>query len=450
MRFRSLRALTAAFLLTFVIATLGTGYAIHAVTVRTIERLVDRRILVVNDDVAGLPGDRRPADIFRRIDAAIRQRDTGDIGFLLLDAQGHRLGGNITLPRRLPLGFSTIEREDRIAGLSEGRALVRDVGNGMTLTTIAETEPFDDYNAARLRIYVIGFGSILLIVLSGLVFLVVTIGRRMRLVRRTVEAIIDGDMTRRVPVDRSGSEFAQQAFAFNRMLDRIAELMESISNVSNDIAHDLRTPLARLRSHLAVALRRVDDKAQRDDLETAIAMSDALLEMFAAMLRIAEVEGGDRRAAFVRMDLASLADEIATMMHPVVVDSGRTLVVGAFAQSAIVGDRQLLGQVLVNLIENAIRHTPPGTRIEIDVETTTATACLIVADDGPGIPPEYRGTALRRFGRLDPSRHDQGQGLGLSLVDAIVRLHRGTMALEGAKPGLRVVITVPLAGQATP
>ncbi len=439
-RFRSLRALTLAFLLAFLVATAGTGFAIYSLTMRTIERLVDRRLVVVADTVAGPPDERRPADLFRRIDAAMRQRDTGDIGFELHNAQGLRLDGNVILSRRLPLGFSTLHARDEIAGLSAGRALVRDVGGGMTLTTIAETEPFDDYNAARARIYLIGFGSIVLIVVGGLVFFVVTIGRRIGETRRTVEAIIDGDLKRRVPIDRSGGEFAQQALAFNRMLDRISELMASISNVSNDIAHDLRTPLARLRSQLALSLRRVETAAQRDDLETAIAMSDELLEMFAAMLRIAEVEGGDRRAAFAPIDLAALADEIGTMMQPVVADSGRTLVVTAHTPTQIVGDRQLVGQLLVNLVENAVRHTPEGTRIGIKVADT-----LTITDDGPGIPADQRALAMRRFGRLDTSRHDEGHGLGLPLVEAIIRLHRGTIALEDAGPGLRIVIRLPLA-----
>ncbi|MEG3085247.1 ATP-binding protein [Sphingomonas sp. PB2P12] len=443
MPFRSLRALTLAFLIAFLIATIGTGIAIHTATQQTIERLVDRRIEVVSDEVAGTSGDRSPEEIVRRINAATGQRDTGDIGLLLLDTDGRRLGGNIALKRRLPIGFSTVALKDRIEGLSAGRALVRDVGRGMTLATIAETEPFDDYNAARVRIYFLGFGSIVLIVVGGLLFFVVTIRRRIGETRRTVEAIIDGDMARRVPIHPSGGEFAQQAMAFNRMLDRISDLMASISNVSNDIAHDLRTPLARLRGQLALALRRAQTQAQRDDLEAAIAMSDELLEMFAAMLRIAEVEGGDRRAAFAALDLAAVADEIATMMQPVVADGDRTLVLHSADPAGIVGDRHLLGQMLVNLIENALRHTPPRTRIEIGVTMTGTDAVLTVADTGPGIPADQRKLALRRFGRLDASRHDEGHGLGLPLIDAIVRLHRGTIVLEDAAPGLRVVITIP-------
>ncbi len=445
MPFRSLRGLTLTFLLAFLVATLATGFAIHGATQRTIEALVDRRILTVNDTVAGSRDDRRPADILRRIDEAIRQRDTGDIGFVLRDTDGHRLGGNVALSRPLPLGFSTLIGDDGIAGLSAGRALVRDIGGGMTLTTIAETEPFDDSHAALARISVIGFGSIVLLVVGGTLAFAMTVRRRIGAVRVAVDAIIDGDVGHRIPVDRSDGEFAQLAVAFNRMLDRIAELMANISNVSNDIAHDLRTPLARLRSQLALSLEHAVGDRQRDDLTAAIAMSDDVLAMFAAILRIAELEEGDRRAAFTPFDLAALVDDVASMMQPVVVDGGRTLVIAAAARTPIVGDRQLLGQIVVNLIENAIRHTPVGSRIEIAIATRGDFAILSVTDDGPGIPGDRHDVARRRFGRLDQSRHDSGHGLGLPLVDAIAKLHRGTLALGDADPGLRVVVSLPRA-----
>ncbi len=440
---RSLRSLTLLFLLAFLMATLGTGLAIYGATLSTIERLVDQRIAAVSDNIDDAAPDRDA--VLRHIERLSRQRDTGDIGFVLLDAHGARLGGNVVLGRRLPNGFSTLRHDDRIAGLSAGRALVRPIGGGLTLVTIAETEPFDHYAAQRVRIYVVGFASVIAIVFAGLIAFGLLIRHRIGEMRRTVDAIIDGDMQHRVPVDPAGGTFAAQAEAFNRMLDRIAALMAGISSVSNDIAHDLRTPLARLRGQLGLSLRRAETPQQARAFEEAIRSTDELLAMFAAVLRIAEVDGGERRAAFAPLDLAELADEIGTILQPVAQEGGRTLGVGPFAPAAMIGDRQLLGQALINLVENAIRHTPVGTRIALTLAIDDGTALLAVADDGPGIPAQDRALALRRFGRVDPSRHGAGHGLGLSLVEAIVRLHRGTITLEDAGPGLRVVLALPLA-----
>lgn len=444
-RLRSLRALTLLFVLIFLAATAATGFATYFVTHATIARLVDQRIMAESSAVSGgtFPAER--AAVIASIADYSRRRDTGDLGFMLTDAAGRRIAGNVAFDRPLPLGFSTVGKADRIKGLTHGRALVRRIGNGLTLTTVAETEPIDNYDTERIRIHVLGFGSIILIVVGGAILFSMIIRRRIVAVRRTVDAIIDGDMQRRVPVDGSGSEFDEQARAFNRMLDRIAGLMGEIRNVSNDIAHDLRTPLARLRGRLAAIARQAESEQVRDGLEDAIAQSDAILAMFAAVLRIAEVEGGDRRAAFETLDLGDLATAIGTAMQPAAEEERHLLVVGECGRAPIQGDRQLLNHALVNLIENALRHTPDGSRIEISVARSGPDAILTVRDDGPGIAPEQRALALRRFGRLDKSRALGGHGLGLPLVDAIARLHRGGLTLESADPGLRAVLTLPLA-----
>jgi signal transduction histidine kinase len=442
---RSLRSLTIAFLSAFLISTVGTGFAIYSATRATIAHLADKRIAAASKAVAGTSPHDGAADILQRIEAFEDKRDTGDLGFMLLDAQGRRLGGNVSIRRILPMGYSTIRRDDRIAGLAEGRALVRPAGHGLTLTTIAETELFSDYKAARIQIYLLGFGSIVLVVVSGLIAFGLLIRRRIAEIRWTVDAIIDGDMQRRVPMSKVRGEFARQALAFNRMLDRIAELMSGISNVSNDIAHDLRTPLARLRSQLARLARQAETPALRAGLDGAIAQSDQLLAMFAAVLRIAEVEGGDRRAGFEPIDLGALAREVGAVMQPVASESGHELLFDACELVAISGDRQLLTQVLINLIENGLRYTPAGSRITIGSGRSVGSAILTVSDDGPGITPGERAEALRRFGRLDKSRHLSGHGLGLPLVEAVMRLHRGGVALEDAMPGLRVVLSLPVA-----
>lgn len=444
----SLRALTWMFAAAMLAATIGTGAAIYTGQRHAIERLVDQRIATAADAITDGGNRSLPTPVLvQRLAMLAGDRDTGDIGAMLVDARGRRIGGNVVLRSVPPLGYVPLRGDDGIKGLTQGRAYTRDVGEGRRLTMIGETEPFDDASAARARSYLAGFGSILLVVALGLVMFSRLVERRIGAMRATAAAIVDGDMQRRVPTEGDGGAFDAQAEAFNAMLDRIAELMRGIAEVSSDIAHDLRSPLARLRGQLVQLERRADTPALRDGLGAAIRQSDDILAMFAAVLRIAEVEGGKRRAAFVALDLGALAAEIATMMAPVVEEEGRSLVLDTLAPAPVRADRQLLTQVLMNLIVNAGRHTPPGTRIVLAVRVERGQAIVTVTDDGPGIPAEDRPLALRRFGRLDRSRTTAGHGLGLPLAAAILRLHRGDLRLEDAAPGLRVVLTVPLAGQ---
>lgn len=445
MRLRSLRALTLAFLLAFLTVTLLTGYGIYHATHITIDHLVDERIASESNSLMplGLPLNR--ATLVQQIDALTHDRDTGDLGVMLIDARGRQIAGNIALPRTLPDGFSALSSLDGIQGLTHGRALVRPIGQGLRLVVAAETEPVDHYNAARVRIYLIGFGSIIALVVGSTLLFARTIGRRIVDMRVAVEAIIDGDLRRRVTVDGSGSAFDQQAQAFNRMLDRIGELMGQISNVSNDIAHELRTPLARLHQRLDLITRRPEAAPLENDLQDALGEANRLLAMFTALLRIAEVEGGARRASFEPLALGELCADIVAMMEPVAADSGHRLVAGVCEDVWIDGDRQLLSQMIMNLIENGLRHTPEGSCITFTITGEGRRARLTVADDGPGIAAEDRARALTRFGRGDAARDRKGHGLGLPLADAIVRLHRGEMHLEDAARGLRISIALPLA-----
>lgn len=439
----SLRALTVGFLAAFLLATAGTGLATYRLTLGTIDRLVDRRIENVSALVAA-DGARATAPVLlARIATLARRRDTGDIGFQLTDAAGRRLGGNVTLTRHFAPGYADVRRRDRIQGLSAGRAFTRPVGNGLTLTTIAETEPFDGYRGARRYIYLLGYSLIVVIVLGGLVAFGRTIARRFAETRRTVDAIIAGDMQQRIAVTGSADEFDRQAHAFNRMLDRIAELMDGLRNVSNDVAHDLRTPLARLRSRLATIAARADART-RDEVEQAIGECDAILAMVGAMLRIAEIESGRRTAGFTRVDLAALVAEIGEAMAPVAEDSGHDLVVAAGEGPAIIGDPRLIEQALLNGIENALRHTPAGTRVTLGVAVADGCVWVRIGDDGPGIPADQRELALRRFGRLEASRNRPGHGLGLPLIAAIMRLHGGMLRLEDGEPGLVLGLAFPL------
>jgi len=435
-----LRTLTATFLSAFAVVTALTGYATYHASRSAIVSLVDRRIDAVADalleDVA--PGDA--AAILRRIAAFSSRRDSGDIGFELEDATGRRLGGNVALTRSLGAGFSDVTPQDGITGLSAGRAEARPVGRGLTLITVAETEPIDGYDAIRVRNYLIGFGLIAAVVLAGTATFGLVVRRRIEATRTTALAIIDGDLSHRVPVAPGGGVFAAQAETINHMLDRIAMLVDGLRHVANDVAHDLRTPLARLRSRLTVAA----DHAPSAELDAAIDQCDEMLAIFAAILRIAEIDTGDRRGAFGRVALDQLATEVVETLAGVAEEDGRRLVVGPLPAIALAGDRQLLSQAVFNLVENALNHTPSGTVVTVSLDAAADEVRLRVADTGPGIATADMAMARRRFGRLEASRHRPGHGLGLPIVDAIARLHGGRLVLEDARPGLSAALVLPI------
>lgn len=440
--FRSLRALTLAFLLFFLSATLATAFGIYFATLRMIDHLVVQRITSASMIIA--PPDRsEPASrIGNRIMVAARDRDTADLGFILFE-RGRQVAGNIQVARPLPLGLSRVDAADAIKGLSHGRAFVRDVGPDLKLAVIAETEPFDDYNTARKRIYLLGFGSIIAIALAAVTTFTLIIRRRMEEMRRTVEAIVAGDLSRRVPFDGSDTTFDQQARAFNGMLDRINELMEEVRNVTSGVAHELRTPLARLRNELNLIAHDPQAAFVRQRIEDAQAQADGLLALFSALLRIAEVDSGARRANFTRIDLDALIEQCVESLEAVIEESGHRLASLSLEAVVLHGDPKLLSQLTVNLIENILRHTPPGTNIRIALSPADpGWARLVVEDNGAGIAPKDRAKALESFGRL--SGHERkGHGFGLPLVASIARLHGGSIELRDARPGLSVAVLLP-------
>ncbi|WP_250890588.1 sensor histidine kinase [Sphingobium nicotianae] len=435
--------MTVLFLSLLLAVTILAGLGTFFVTLSTIDALVDQRIESESHALAppGVPVTRPVLE--RRIEDLGNRRDTGDLGLLLTNRQGDHLAGNVALARNLPLGFSSLDRRDQIEGLTSGRAFVRDIGNDMHLAVFAETEPIDHYFAARLHIYMIAFGAIVVVILAGLLQFRRLIGQRIVEMRQTVDSIIEGDLTQRVPLSGDGGEFDQQAAAFNRMLDWICHLLAEMRNVSNNISHELRTPLAKLRNELALLEQQANALPIREQLIEATKQADDLLGMFRAMLRIAEIESGSRRAAFQPVHLGALVMEVADMMQPVAEDAGKRLGVGRCDDAWLTGDHRLLSQMLLNLVENGLRHTPLGTGVAMSVNALSGRSILIVQDDGPGIPADQRALVMRPFGRLDRSQTARGHGLGLPLVDAIVRLHGGTLTLDDARPGLKVTIDLP-------
>jgi len=268
--------------------------------------------------------------------------------------------------------------------------------------------------------------------------------RRVDAIERTGREIMEGNLTRRLPVRGTGDEFDRLSEGLNAMLERIQSLMEGVKQVSNDIAHDMRTPLARLRQRLEAARlpgKTADEQAA--SIDGAIADTDGLLRTFSALLRIAQIESGSRRAGFAEVDLSALFAAMVETYAAVAEDRGQH-VSGTIAPGlAMRGDRELLTQVLANLIENALTHSPAGAQVTLTLERIDGRIVGCVADNGPGIPPAQREKAFRRFYRLDTSRTTPGSGLGLSLVAAISALHGIEITLGDNAPGLRVTLHFP-------
>jgi signal transduction histidine kinase len=276
-----------------------------------------------------------------------------------------------------------------------------------------------------------------LFALLGAAVLRRALANRLRPATRTAEAIAAGDLSRRVPTSGREDEFDRLGESMNTMLDRIDRLMEGVRGVSDSIAHDLRTPIARARAKLEEALAGTEDPAAlRAAIEQAITDLDHITRVFGALLRIAEAEAGARRAAFAAIDLAPVLADVAEFYGAVAESRGQELATDLPERLALVGDRDLLAQAVGNLLDNALKFTPPGGRVRLTARDLPRDGIEIaVTDSGPGLPAEDRARAGERFFRADASRGTPGSGLGLSLVRAVAHLHAGDLLLSDAEPG---------------
>jgi len=258
-----------------------------------------------------------------------------------------------------------------------------------------------------------------------------------------------GDMTRRIAVTGNGDEFDVLATNLNAMLERIEALMSGLREVSDNIAHDLKTPLSRLRNSAEAALRETGADAYREGLEHTIEKADELIKTFNSLLLVARLEAGALEENAERFDVGRAVRDVAELYEPVADERGMALAVNVEAGPQLTGNRQLVVQAVANLIENAIKYSgkparaETGAAISIDLRNRADAIEIAVADNGPGIAPEDRERVLKRFVRLEKSRTEPGTGLGLSLVQAVARLHAGSVHLEVHRPGLRVVLTLP-------
>ncbi len=268
-------------------------------------------------------------------------------------------------------------------------------------------------------------------------------------VAATARAIGGGDLTRRVHVYGQDDEFDLLAMTINDMLDRIGHLMEGVKQVSNAIAHDLRTPIARARTRLEDAAIHAKDEADlRAAVERAMADLDGVVGVFQALLRISEIEAGARRSHFADVDLSEVLNSLAELYEAVAEERGIAMSADIAENLHLMGDRDMLQQAVANLLDNALKFSPAGGKIGIRAWREAGQAGIEISDNGPGIPEAERARATERFFRGETARSTPGSGLGLALVQAVAQLHGGDVVLGDAMPGLRATLMLPAISEA--
>ncbi len=289
--------------------------------------------------------------------------------------------------------------------------------------------------------------SITVLVLTGL-FLVLVLGRRavrrLDTVTATTGRIVEGDLSQRLPVSSKADEFDRLSVALNEVLERVERLDSGVRNVSDNIAHDLKTPLTRLRNRADALARSNDPKETVDTAQNIVAEADGLIRTFDALLLISQTESGARPVALARFEIVPIVESVFELFEPSTEEAGVELTLNVECEPQVEGHRELLAQVLTNLLDNALKYAAgKDAAIEMSVECTSDDILLVVADNGPGIAKEDRAIVRERFVRLDESRTTKGFGLGLAMVEAVARVHNGSLMLDDNEPGLRAILRLP-------
>lgn len=411
--------------------------AMHIAFTGQLDAMVtDEAQTLVDEFHSGGPGELREA-------IAVRESSKSPTRMLyaIFAPDGRRLAGSLQTARP-ELGVHDIIFVDPREGPDTARGVAIDLSDGERLVVAADREWIERIDRTVISVFAFAFLAACLVAFVGAMLFGAYLRRRLNMISTTAKSIIAGDIRGRMPVSGRGDEFDQLAKTLNRMLDRIEDLLENLRQVSNDVAHDLRTPLSHLRTRLERA--RSSGETPSEVFDDAIGQLDRVISLFAAILRIAEVEAGETRRHFARVDVSMLVNELAESYAPAVEDHGRTLLWSIESDLAVWGDHELLAQAGINLIENAQRHTAVGTVIRLTAIAAGDRICVSVVDNGAGVATADLPRITKRFARLESSRNTAGYGLGLNLVSAVAKLHGGRLVLRNIAPGLSATIELPM------
>ncbi|HLN24352.1 MAG TPA: HAMP domain-containing sensor histidine kinase [Patescibacteria group bacterium] len=371
----------------------------------------------------------------------------------LFDAEGQWVAGNL---KQFPPGLLADGQAHRMRlGMAEdsgkiGRIVGRRLADGRILIIGRDVESLEDLEGVVLRALELGVIPAILLALVGGVIVSLRTQRHIQAVHETAERIAGGELWQRLPTRDSDDNFDRLAANVNQMLDGVGHLLDDMKSTSDNIAHDLRSPLARVRTHLDRALESsLGNEELRDMVDRAIAGLDQALRIISALRRIAHIEARERRAGFADVDLEAVVKEVGEFYQPLAEEARISFVMATTPVPALYGDRDLLVEAIANLVDNALKYTPAGGRVRLSLDDMRGWPTVRVEDDGPGIPPEEREAVMRRFYRSARTRHIQGSGLGLSLVDAIVKLHGFDIKIGEAGGGCVFEMSCPSPSSAT-
>lgn len=474
--FRILRTTTFSFTIVYVIVfAIAVGLLVllfyqntFGVMSKQTDAIVDQEIDVLSDAFS-----TEGAGFLRRaINDRAAWRDDG-LYLLIAEPAGAVLSGNLTaLPRQAVnagegfIDFSferpLLDAAGREIGIEtrEARGKIRrfkpapDADQSYLVFVARDISTREDLRRRTQSIMAqIGLATIVLGIIVGLVFSQALL-RRVDSVNRTARLIRDGDMSKRIALTGAGDELENLAINLNAMLDQIERLMEGMKEVSDNIAHDLRSPLSRIRGRLTEAMKGGPEEKEAA-LRATLNDAENMIVTFNALLSIARIESGEGAGTMEAVDLKPIAEEMVELYEPAAQEAGFQLQLKAAPSPPVRASRELISQALANLLDNSLKYAMGGSTIRIDIRSGSNDRVLLsVLDDGPGVPPEERGSVVNRFVRLEQSRSTPGSGLGLSLVSAIARAHRGALTLgdsfsgEAARRGLKVTLALPAFGRA--
>lgn len=439
--------LAASYGLLVMVVVASVAGVFYFATIGLLERSIDREIETISRRLVDAYRGRAPDAFMVSLTQELRDgSDSDDEILMLLAPDGAVLAGNFPAwgVAQAPDGILQSTWVKRRGQRAKLRFLVRDLGDGNRLLVGRDMREQQAMRELVLRAIAVGAMVAVAFVLGGTVFFRRQIEQRIGEIRRAARGIEHGDLSRRMP-PLGDDEFGRLATDINRMLDRIENLMHGVRHVSNSIAHDLRTPLTRIRSRLETALGEGGDgeAASYEAIAAAISGIDDLIVLFNKLLQIAEAESGVHARNFAPIDINRIAEDMVELYDATAEEQGVHLGLALRQGKPTLGDHNLIASALASLIDNSMKYAGSGARITVGADADRENVILGVRDDGPGIPPEDLPRVKERFYRVDRGRSLPGNGLGLSIVDAIATLHGGRLELENTRPGFEARIVLP-------